>query len=772
MDDVALINQEIDGFEFTDEGANALFERVEPVQESSISEANLGRFQSVNYFDIVQNADDSLVLRATANNPHNRDTIKQLLPELSRLNPNKRVNIEFQDGGKIEKILTEGFIQGIDNPNFKQANVEVEAGEFINADGEPVKEVLGKKHSEGGEEMQLEEGTEILSDHLKIGGTNAKDIRKMLDIKVKAGDTYSDVARKYRDKSGMTALLNEKEEIIKQIGDQNEVEDESTAGLNLQFLSKKLNELETEQQPLEVEQKQVFAELFALQEASKPKEERAETEEEASFQLGGTTFNSDQIVKLGSQFDLSPEDSVRLFQEFKKGGKLMSYQDAGEVEGEDDEKIISRDNPFNIAEDFVNQSKREGFFFGKADLDRFEELTQQFPLIVEDVFDIQRDSDNNIISANIKEGKSIKDFQQAVDNNFQSLINDARFINNPELRQQFIDQVSAERFDESQVARGFDDKFGNFTSSRVNFGFQAITPEDLKKVREQGITTVKQLFDESGNIREDLDLSQESKDNLDRFENFESDFLLGDFNPFQTPEEEELETVADENVIVERDALDFVLLPDQSPLPPDALQPHLKNQRRFDRIDPNLVSPEQQIEEINRNKNQVIKELNKLPDNQRRAALASLNANTTNAINSAIQQTNRTNAQLKTQADQINLQQDNAEENFLATDALDFERRQLTALAKTQNDIRNYFNQLNRIQVGNFNTINDLNLINDLNDDFQFTSRGVQKTTPNPVFTDEPARRKMLERSGVLPITETKKKGGTYKKKRRPRKKK
>ena len=681
--DLAAINQSSE-FQFNMDTANDLFARREEVTAPPAVEAQLGRFKDVNYFDVLKTSDKEISLMATEKNPHNRDSIKQLIPELRRLNPGKKINIQFQDGGELEKVLTDGFVTGIDNPNFKEPNVEVEAGEHIDSQGEPVKEVIGDKHSQGGEDMQLEDGDRIISDHLKVGGQNAKTFRKMFDIKVKAGDTYATVLDKYKDKSGLTEILKEKEEIIKQIDKQKEIDDESTAGLNLQFLSKKLNELDEKQKPLEVEQKEVFNEVFTLQEASKPKEERAasEMEDEPVFQLGGTTFNSDQIIKMGSQFDISPEDSLSLFQVFKNGGKYMA-QDGIEFGG--------TGSGLGFVPEGQSQNTDTGLF-GGVDQAAFEETRLKNPW-----FDWRGFNPNN--------PQDVLRFQKK----FNELSTDGQQIRE-------------------------DGKFGEQTQS-----------VQLPFTQTRGIAP-------TGDLTIDAPL------------------LTTPIPVPQTPAEEEVEQVEKEQVLVDR--LDTILLPDQSPLPPDALQPHLKNQRRFDRVDPNLISPEQQIEEINRNKNQVIKEINKLPDSQRRAALASLNANTNNQISSAIQQTNRFNSQVKTQTDQINLQQSNAEENFLASDALDFERRQLTAVAKTQNDIRNFFNQLNRIQIGNFNTINDLNLLNDLNDDFQFTSRGVEKTTPNPVFTSDPALRRMLQREQILATTQSKKKGGTYKSKKRGRKKK
>ena len=43
-------------------------------------------------------------------------------------------------------------------------------------------EIIGKKHSEGGELLNLPVNTKIISDYLKIGASNAKDIQKFFDV--------------------------------------------------------------------------------------------------------------------------------------------------------------------------------------------------------------------------------------------------------------------------------------------------------------------------------------------------------------------------------------------------------------------------------------------------------------------------------------------------------------------------------------------------------------------------------------------------------------
>ena len=131
-------------------------------------------------------------------------------------------NFLFQKGGtkereKVHKSLTGEYAFGIDSEN--NVNSELEDGEFLQ-DSNGIKEVEGKKHSEGGEKMALEDGTRILSDYLKVGARNAKVLNDQFDLGVKASDTYATVVEKFNKKSGLNKITKELEEYIAKIDKQ------------------------------------------------------------------------------------------------------------------------------------------------------------------------------------------------------------------------------------------------------------------------------------------------------------------------------------------------------------------------------------------------------------------------------------------------------------------------------------------------------------------------------------------------------------------------
>ena len=114
--------------------------------------------------------------------------------------------IFMQNGGErkeLHKALTGEYAFGLQNE--QEANAEVEVGEFLQ-DSQGIRKIEGKTHEQGGEMMKLEDGTRILSDHLKVGGSYAKELNKMFDLGVKASDTYATVLDKYNNKSGLKKI--------------------------------------------------------------------------------------------------------------------------------------------------------------------------------------------------------------------------------------------------------------------------------------------------------------------------------------------------------------------------------------------------------------------------------------------------------------------------------------------------------------------------------------------------------------------------------------
>lgn len=173
----------------------------------------------------------------------------------------------YQKGGNVSKMATGHFIEG--NDNHSQPNVEVEAKEYLQTPDGNTMQVLGDRHSDGGELLNLPEGTRVISDYLKIGSKLASFFKKEYKLNVTSGSKFATVMTQYKNKIGLTELLEEEEKLIEKAMKQEDVELEGTKEINLQVITKKIQELQSRKTELE-KKFQVFTNLvFDKQEATK-----------------------------------------------------------------------------------------------------------------------------------------------------------------------------------------------------------------------------------------------------------------------------------------------------------------------------------------------------------------------------------------------------------------------------------------------------------------------------------------------------------------------
>lgn len=284
---------------FTNEGISELF-GIKEEPNTSIKDLNYGKYKDVGYFNSKYNEiTGEYDISPTKNNPANAQLYKDNLKYLQQMNPNVKIRIgrghdsgyvplserkEFQKGGQYQgNEYRTGLDEEMLTDEQKQLlNSETEAGEYIqDPNTGNVAEIIGDKHSQGGEKMIMEQGERVLTDHTKLGAKNAKYIRDTYDLNVKAKNTYADTLDKLRSKSGLKKLITEEEGYIKQLEDQEKDGDETTQSINTKFLQEKLNEVKAKKEPIEVVRQAMFDDLYRIQEANKPQENQEE------FQVGG-----------------------------------------------------------------------------------------------------------------------------------------------------------------------------------------------------------------------------------------------------------------------------------------------------------------------------------------------------------------------------------------------------------------------------------------------------------------------------------------------------
>ena len=184
--------------------------------------------------------------------------------EQMRKDAEKRNMFWVQKGGKL---LTQSAIVG--DPNNPNVSAEVERGEYLQTPDGQVTEVMGKKHSEGGELIDAPDGTKVVSDYVKIGASLAKMFKKEFGLNVVAGSTFATVIDRYKKKIGLDKVIEDEASLIAKVSDQEEVKNETVRDLNLEVLSKKLNEIYAKKEPLDDELTKFTNLVFDKQEAKK-----------------------------------------------------------------------------------------------------------------------------------------------------------------------------------------------------------------------------------------------------------------------------------------------------------------------------------------------------------------------------------------------------------------------------------------------------------------------------------------------------------------------
>lgn len=245
-------------------------------------------------------------------------------------------NMFFAEGGEkrdLFKAVTGEYQFALDPKKpMVEPNAEIEGGEYI-FDSQGVRRAEGKSHERGGMKVSLEDGTRILSDHLRIGANIAKKIKDQIGIPVKATDTYARVLDKYNKKSGLEELNIKLEDLAKSVKVQKtKVKDEDTSTLNLDYLTKQLFDTNQKKKPLEKEREGLFDLLFEVQESTKEAPETSNM-----MQKGG-------VIELANKYGISEERAAELLRD------LPMYQAGAEyVRGDNnlDGIVDEKDNLYN-----------------------------------------------------------------------------------------------------------------------------------------------------------------------------------------------------------------------------------------------------------------------------------------------------------------------------------------------------------------------------------------------------------------------------------------
>lgn len=477
----------------------------------------------------------------------------------------------------------------------------------------------------------------------------------------------------------------------------------------------------------------------------------------------GGLFEDPRFLNLVKQSGLSPERASQLYQTYRNGGYagLEKFADGGKPKREtknlreDADFILEmtkkdpefakefatffkymRLNPYALIErDTQHYNKNSNLYGGIEDTadarmnwlyDKNEDLL--------DFYEIDKNGKRRVKKG--KEGEYQKKYAELSDKWVNRLVKKGLWTEKQ--AQMFKDYIAYH--DAKDTARGFDSKVGDFTSSRSFLGVPIFKTEEERKAAEgAGIFTLKQFrkaWEKDKDKLIKLGISEESFNNAKTELEENGDLDMGMYSlepqdPPQEPKETPEEPEEPKEIPIpakpeeparrrgEEGVFDWLLFPDQTPIPPDGVVPHLMVDRTYERLDPVRVSYEPQMVEGQRQLAQLQDSVASLPETARAAVLANAMASTQQNLNNAIGQVQLANQQNEMQTEQFNIGQSNMEENARAQDLLNFEQRQLMAYENTLRDYNDWFEKVQNNYMNEYQTRLRMQQINQLTDNFK-----------------------------------------------------
>lgn len=656
--------------------------------------------------------------------------------------------------GKLtpEQYMTGEYTTGSENRPY---NAEVEAGEYINKDGLTQK-VVGNKHSRGGEKMNLEDGTIVISDKGRIGNANARALSIQTGMKLKAGDTFAQVLDIYTKRIGLDKLNKEQEDLFKQLKKMQGKGSQTTQDLNNDFLNMKIQETEEKKQQLLQMREQMVQVLFEMQENAKQPDIKQDGE--VPKYAEGTVVGGEPNQVIPNAYD--PYQANILVQgRSVLGGSGNGIHNPGSadymkqfIEGIRSWEALNGDYAA------LRARGEEAFGKSKSDLDRFNVANRW----------LQRDRQN----LNRKYiGEAALAYSGMGHAPVQKALQYVYDTNSPEQNKKYLKalQESGIKVVNGKIVPGGFYKtnaYYNKDNSLKKY-FDEMGVSDPDRYRKVGVTNVTDgVWDRRYETLHQLEFdTEEERDNYFKQKEFvkfktndggdiwvdpyhRNNFIISKIKgkPQPEPEPEPEPTPEPEP---EKKPLQLpkkignrgpVMLPDQSVLPPEALRDAPKHDIRLNYLDRVQASPEELMKQNYRAMNEARAKLEGLPDNMTAANLAQLIGNTAAANVQATQQTNAQNAQsdLAVRTHNLNTLAQQQQLDYRLDDQYD--ERMNRAIDTTRKDLEGYFDFNRKVHVGDFNTRSQLNLLNNLYDKYGINSDGsigFQPITNSPFTTSD-----------------------------------
>jgi hypothetical protein len=660
-------------------------------------------------------------------------------------------DVKFENDKEIDKskLLTGEVIQGLPADSEIVPNSELEKEEYIKFPDGVTQKVVGNGHERGGVKMNIPDGTKVVSKSIVPNKKQVEKLNKDFGLDVSLKDTYAKIIDKYTKKIGLEKLNKEQEEVFEMFEKelQKKGQDQGTARVNREYLSKKINDIENNKKPLEEQRASFFDIVFEMQEDVKKKMKLPAQDEEPEFKYGGVSKKG--FEAMCKRMGLDPNKATAQLKAKRSGQTLPEFKDGGIFVKEDDKKMPTGSTLSDTQKDLLvqyynkyNKPLAEALKTGRLKWEQhvfnpglLSDLEVRKPEDIQTGYQ-KRDSDLGLTEAKTYgdltkervEGFVLKDYYESKYGKPFSQITDEEI---GRLQEEYNEALTPTGYSYYSGVKGdtevSDRALGNRTSSYM----RRVVPLGGKK---SGTIDVDRLYGMSEEeINKELEDYGLTYDQIKDYQNAAVKYI--EISPEETEEtaEEPKTKVEDKKVTYEgkegnlkdnvkgspavnRPKLFFT--PDESVLPPTAQEPHLKGDIRFQRIDPIRIGIEPTLQAVAEQREFTSEQLDNLPPSQRAAVMANLAATGQKTISNASMQANMTNAQNISQAELFNIQQAGQEEIYGLNNALNFEQRQLTAQAKTEEAVQQYYDYNRKLGVKNFENMQKLNLLDSLYPDF------------------------------------------------------
>lgn len=671
--------------------------------------------------------------------------------------------VNLGNGQKMDTSdMTGEYIYPLPKSMEDAANVEIEKGEYVlTPDSVGPMEAKGNRHENGGTLVDLPEAY-IVSDYRKIDDEFASYVRENYGIKATSKDTYATLLDRYKKKIGLSDKYEDQERVYKRLEKNEDVKDKNTSNLNASILSKYVNENQKEIDELEA-QFRSFAEIvYGKQEESKRNEKM-----DAFFRDGGVV-DLNQVKKQAKAFNIAESDAKNwIYDEYVKQTRKMA--EGGPTQKELEElrknaigynKLINQLFGRTLNMTVSDVSGREQILNPDSSVNANQNLQHRSNLgygrvndkAVSNLLDINRWANKYNTDGDF----DTEGFQKGYNRQLNALwaLADVGAITNADAAKKFRDEYGfwgqdAGSYGGNQAYNSFavDDKFGQTTATRSYYGLDVVSAEQKRLLNEKGIKNYVDLFgDKSDAAKKILGADYNKFAALkDSGLMSETDFVLEAVNPESKPTETKpvgtgakspnpgssggievkkenpvinttVETEAEEEDDINgrkgvNPALSGPIFPEMLRMLDTGLEIEGLERHQAPRIDPVLQSADQYINELNRATSAQLDAVGDVPDSQRSAILANMNAIAGSNIAKYINEVNFNNARQINEADRFN------EMAYVQTDDKNIAERQryesglLKAMAIRDENLARYYDSINSEIQNKFNVRTSLNTI-------------------------------------------------------------